>query len=102
MNTQPTMRMWKISQGTSTLRVRAADIQTARERAAGCGFKDPQSIVLDDEPPRLTPEQAGKLARVAYRARCEKFDREIDPVAEDNEYWRAYRAAEGRQHYAGD
>jgi len=52
--------------------------------------------------PKLTPSEAGNMARRAYIARCEQLGRQVDPVLEDEEYWRAYRAAQGRQHYAGD
>lgn len=97
------MKRWIVRQGTSTLTTAAETIEQARERAAGLGFTNPQSIVLEDAiATKPTPEQAGQLARFAYRASCEKFGREVDPISADNEYWRAYRAAEGRTFYAGD
>lgn len=52
--------------------------------------------------PKLTPSEAGTMARRAYVARCEQLGRQVDPVLEDEEYWRAYRAVQGRQHFAGD
>lgn len=52
--------------------------------------------------PKPTPQQAGQLARIDYEARCKKFGREIDPITADEEFWRAYRRAEGQTYFAGD
>ena len=52
--------------------------------------------------PKPTPQQAGQLARIDYEARCKKHGREPDPITADDEFWRAYRRAEGQTFYAGD
>lgn len=52
--------------------------------------------------PAASPRVAGQLARIDYEARCRKFGREIDPITADEEFWRAYRRAEGQTYYAGD
>lgn len=40
------MKFWIIRKGTTTMKLRAADIFEARRRAAAFGLKDPDSIVL--------------------------------------------------------
>lgn len=49
-----------------------------------------------------TPEEHGRAARERYKARCAERGVEYDPIAADEEYYRAKRAAEGRTYYAGD
>ncbi len=49
MNTS-TLPRWIAKRGNTTLKVRAADIHTARERCASIGMPDPVSIVLETAP----------------------------------------------------
>lgn len=49
MQTQ-TMPQWIARRGSSTLTVRAADINQARERCAAIGMREPSSIVLKTDP----------------------------------------------------
>ena len=48
MQTQ-TLPRWIAKRGNTTLKVRAADIHTARERCASIGMPDQVSIVLDTD-----------------------------------------------------
>lgn len=45
------MRLWICRQGRATLKVRATDINHARERAASLGMRNPWAIVLYEGKP---------------------------------------------------
>jgi hypothetical protein len=42
-------RYWLLRDGTTRMRIKAETIEAARERAAGLGLRDPDSIVLLDD-----------------------------------------------------
>lgn len=48
MNNASAPRRWRVVQGQSVAVVVAADIEAARQRAAQIGFKNPDSIVLQE------------------------------------------------------
>lgn len=44
-------RSWRVTQGSAVATLKAPDYFAAKERAAAIGFKNPDSIVLQDAKP---------------------------------------------------
>lgn len=63
---KPVLRYWIVKQGRSRARVRAVDHAAAKTRAAAIGFKDPDSIMIDDTPPTKANPRAKKEQRPFY------------------------------------